>query len=326
MTSLFTRWIPSLTLGIWSAVLLATYFTGRVASLLHPSFRPGVLWAGFGLAALSLLFASRPTPAECCADETCTHPLSRTQTGRWTTFLVMVLPVTVAAWMSPEQFSRQAFQQRAEVTDAAALGQRPAKTRLPPPAEPARSEPTLPATSSPPETQTAVASVTPVPPPPAGSAPTNAAQPATIPATGTPAPGNEAIPDYLQKTAEGYIVAEVLDLLYAVQDSQLRKDFEGRTVQLIAQMMPGTEKGAAPADPSAPTRFKAVRMFMTCCAADARPVSTLVESKTLPELPEMTWVKIVGKATFPLENGKRVGVLQATSVEQTKPPEESMLF
>jgi len=122
-------------------------------------------------------------------------------------------------------------------------------------------------------------------------------------------------------------VAEVLDLLYAVQDSQLRKDFEGRTVQLIAQMMPSGEKSAAATAGSGGTaRFKAVRMFMTCCAADARPVSTLVEAPALPDLPEMTWFRIVGKATFPLENGKRVGVLQATSVQQTKPPEESMLF
>jgi hypothetical protein len=238
----------------------------------------------------------------------------------------MVLPVTVAAWLSPEQFSKQAFQQRAEVTDAAALGQRPAKSRGNALSEPPTSEQTPPATSSQPGAQTAGASVTPVPPSLAESAPTGSVPTATPPAAAPAAPGNEAIPDYLQKTAEGYIVAEVLDLLYAVQDSQLRKDFEGRTVQLIAQMMPGGEKGAASADSSAPTRFKAVRMFMTCCAADARPVSTLVEAKTLPELPEMTWVKIVGKATFPLENGKRVGVLQATSVEQTKPPEEAMLF
>jgi hypothetical protein len=40
----------------------------------------------------------------------------------------------------------------------------------------------------------------------------------------------------------------------------------------------------------------------------------------------MTWVRIVGKATFPLEDGKRIGLLQATSVQQTKPPEEAMLF
>ena len=117
------------------------------------------------------------------------------------------------------------------------------------------------------------------------------------------------------------MIVEVLDMLYAVQDSQLRKDFEGRTVQLIAQMMP---QKAAPG--GAENRFKAVRMFMTCCAADARPVATLVEAAPLPELPEMTWVRIVGKATFPVENGKRVAIIQATSVQQTKPPEESMLF
>lgn len=315
MTSLFTRWIPSLTLGIWSTVLLGTYFTGRVASFLHPSFRPGVLWAGVGLAALALLFASRPTPPECCADETCTHPLSRTKAGRWTTFLVLVLPVSVAAWLSPEQFSRQAFEQRAEVTDASSLGLRQ------------RTVPSA-AQSPTPSTGTSTGEVpTPAQLPaeaaaktgdPSGTAPTLAAD-------ASPS-GAETIPEYLQKTPEGYIVAEVLDLLYAVQDSQLRKDFEGRTVQLIAQMMPAGEKGSVPADAGSTVRFKAVRMFMTCCAADARPVSTLVEASVLPDVPEMTWVRIVGKATFPLENGKRIGVLQATSVQQTKPPEEAMLF
>jgi uncharacterized membrane protein YcgQ (UPF0703/DUF1980 family) len=130
----------------------------------------------------------------------------------------------------------------------------------------------------------------------------------------------DAVPDYLQRTKEGYIITEVLDLLYSVQDSQLRKDFEGRTVQLIAQIMP--DKTSA----NSANRFKAVRMFMSCCAADARPVATLVESKTLPEFQEMTWVKVVGTATFPIENGKRTAVIQATSVEETKPPEEAMLF
>ena len=309
MTSLFTRWIPSLTLGIWSTVLLGTYFTGRVASFLHPSFRPGVLWAGIGLAALALLFASRPTPPECCADETCTHPLSRTKAGRWATFLVLVLPVSVAAWLSPAQFSKQAFEQRAEVTDASSLGLR---------------QRTVPAAEQSPAASGGQASA-PLP----SEAATKASDPLgaapTVPANVSPA-GAEAIPEYLQKTPEGYIVAEVLDLLYAVQDSQLRKDFEGRTVQLIAQMMPAGDKGTVPAEAGAAVRFKAVRMFMTCCAADARPVSTLVEASVLPDLPEMTWVRIVGKATFPLENGKRTGVLQATSVQQTKPPEEAMLF
>ena len=73
-------------------------------------------------------------------------------------------------------------------------------------------------------------------------------------------------------------------------------------------------------------RFKAVRMFMTCCAADARPVATLVEADALPNLPEMTWIKVTGTATFPIENGRRISVLKADRVEKSGPPEESMLY
>jgi hypothetical protein len=249
------------------------------------------------------------------------------------TFLVLVLPVSVAAWLSPEHFSKQAFEQRGIATDATGLGE-----RRPSPARPentakvetsqAAAAPAAPVSeASPaqnaPDQATSKVSLEPTATNPSGAQPVPAPAPAAAnaPATsGTDAP----IPEYLQKTPEGYIVTEVLDLLYAVQDSQLRKDFEGRTVQLFAQMMPISDKGGPGQAPQ--NRFKAVRMFMTCCAADARPVATFVEAATLPELPEMTWVRIVGKATFPMENGKRTAVVQATSVQQTKPPEESMLF
>jgi uncharacterized repeat protein (TIGR03943 family) len=308
MTALFTRWIPSATLAVWSAVLLSTYFTGRVAAFLHPSFRPGVLVAGLGLALLALFVASRDTPPECCADATCTHPLSRSRAGRWLSFLILVLPVSIAAWLSPESFSKQAFEQRGITTDAAALGERRAVPAPAPQPAPANGVDT-------------VAAVTPAQPAEDAAKTAENPAPKTADKTATAAPGAPgAIPEYLQRTPEGYIVAEVLDMLYSVQDSQLRKDFDGATVQLIAQIMP--EKVVEGRTP----RFKAVRMFMTCCAADARPVATLVETPTLPELPEMTWVKIVGKATFPVENGKRTAVIQATSVQQTKPPEESMLY
>lgn len=130
----------------------------------------------------------------------------------------------------------------------------------------------------------------------------------------------ESASDYLTRTPEGLIVAEVLDLLYAAQDTVLRGDFEGKSVQLIGQFLPdktSTNSGK---------RFKAVRMFMTCCAADARPVATLVEPEQMPDIPEMTWVKITATSTFPIENGRRISVLKATKVEKTEPPDESMLF
>ena len=330
MTALFTRWIPSATLAVWSAVLLSTYLTGRVTAFLHPSFRPGVLVSGIGLAVLALFIASRNTPPECCADATCTHPLSRSRTGRWISFLILVAPVSVAAWLSPETFSKQAFEQRGIATDATGLGERRA-----PASAPTATAPAMPSASEP----TAAQKESQSPPPPtaaptlpsagdklqekAETASTEKASAQANPTANANANAGataNAVPEYLQRTPEGYVIAEVLDMLYSVQDSQLRKDFEGVTVQLIAQMMP--EKAVEGRSP----RFKAVRMFMTCCAADARPVATLVETSTLPEVPEMTWVKIIGKATFPVENGKRTAVIQATSVQQTKPPEETMLY
>ena len=122
------------------------------------------------------------------------------------------------------------------------------------------------------------------------------------------------------RTPEGHIVAEVLDLLYAAQDNVLRNDFEGKTVQLIGQFLPDKTSGANG------KRFKAVRMFMTCCAADARPIATLVEPETMPDVPEMSWVKVTAVSTFPVENGRRISVLRASKVEKTEPPEEAMLF
>jgi uncharacterized membrane protein YcgQ (UPF0703/DUF1980 family) len=81
-----------------------------------------------------------------------------------------------------------------------------------------------------------------------------------------------------------------------------------------------------PAASAGGPRFKAVRMFMTCCAADARPIAALVETAELPNLPDMTWIKITGTSTFPIENGRRISVLKADKVEKTTPPEESMLY
>ena len=91
-------------------------------------------------------------------------------------------------------------------------------------------------------------------------------------------------------------------------------------VQLIGQLMP--DKTSA----SQGVRFKAVRMFMYCCAADSRPVATVVEADKMPDFPEMTWIKIIGTPSFPVENGRRVSVLKAEKVEKTDPPEEATLY
>lgn len=315
MTNIFSRWLPGATLAAWSSILLYFYGTGRISAFLHPSFRGYVLIAGLVLAAMALVFLFVPSAAECCTDNACAHPLSRNNTGKWLTFVVLIIPLYVAGFTAQDGFSKSTILNRGVVMDAAAL---------PPSAKAASAIPS-------PESAGAVAqpssadvssSITPpsLPLPTNGSSTEPAPQLATAPAAAADASATPKIDDYLERTKEGYIVTEVLDLLYAAQDSNLRRDFDGKTVQLLGQFMPDTSSEGKN------HRFKAVRTFMTCCAADARPVATLVEVDKLPTSPEMTWVKIIGTATFPVENGRRIAVLKATKVEVSEPPKETMLF
>ncbi len=294
MNKLFSRWLPCVTLASWSSVLLYFYFSGRIASFLHPMFRPYVLIAGLVLAGMTLVFLLFPADANCCSSAECGHGLSRLATGKVLTFLILLVPVTAAAVFSPDGFGKGAIMNRGIITDATALRPPTAKPDAP------LAAPDLPLPSADPN---------------AGNTPP-AATPATTASTQPAAPAE----DYLQRTPEGRIIAEVLDLLYAAQDNALRKDFEDKPVELIGQLMPDT------ANNSNGKRYKAVRMFMTCCAADARPVATLFEIEQKPELPEMTWIKVTGKATFPIENGRRISVLKAEKIEKTNPPEETMLY
>ena len=126
---------------------------------------------------------------------------------------------------------------------------------------------------------------------------------------------------YAPRTASGALDVSVLDLLYAAGDPTLQPDFDGKTVELVGQLM--AENEASPGG----NRMKIVRMWMTCCAADARPIATLIE---LPAgmkntLPELSWVRVNGIASFPKEGDRTIAVLKVKSLKPTDPPEETML-
>ena len=300
MNKLFNRWLPCLTLATWSGILLYFYFSGRVAALLAPTFRPYVLLAGIGLGVMAAIFLLTPADTSCCSAAECGHSISRWRWGKILTFCVLLLPMSVSAVVSPDSFGRATIENRGIDTDGSTL--KPRKTT-------ATQPPEMPLPTK--ETTPADAAVS----PPPGASPANQA-----PA----APAAAALAsDYLQRTPEGNIVAEVLDLLYAAQDPALRQDFDGKKVELIGQLMPDKPKKT---ESPSHKRFKAVRMFMSCCAADARPVATLVEADKIPDLPEMTWVRVIGTSTFPIENGRPVAVLKAERVEKTNPPTETMLY
>jgi len=132
-------------------------------------------------------------------------------------------------------------------------------------------------------------------------------------------PDDLALDGYDVEMEEGNIVLSVVDLLYAAQEPTLRGDFEGKPVQIIGQLMP--ETGENPRG----NRMKVIRMFMSCCAADARPVGALIELAQKPEIPELSWVKVRGIARFPTEGGRTLSVLEVRSIEVTPPPEAAMI-
>ena len=126
--------------------------------------------------------------------------------------------------------------------------------------------------------------------------------------------------DYMPKTPEGLIKAQTVDLMYAAQEPTMRSDFENKEVEMIGQFMPARSNNAAG------NRFSLVSMFVMCCAADARPVAVNIQTKTPAAMPEMSWVKVTGKATFPIEGGRSVPVVIADSVQPCDPPDESFIY
>jgi uncharacterized repeat protein (TIGR03943 family) len=125
---------------------------------------------------------------------------------------------------------------------------------------------------------------------------------------------------YLQKNDAGQIVAQTVDLLYAAADDDMRADFENKEVELVGQFL--TARTGNPAG----DRFQLVRLFVMCCAADARPVAIPVQAPPGTNFPEMTWIRVTGKASFPLEGGRRNPLVIADSITETEPPRETFLY
>jgi len=290
MKKIFSRWLPCATLGAWSAILLFFYFSGRVKDLLHPAFRPYTLIAGLVMLLLAACFVFFPMNLDACADdELAAKSFGRKTYGRLLTFFILLVPICAAATFSTNSYGLSTMMNRGVVDDAQGLKAQVKSTPY--------VEPPLPSNDkSQPQSQPQYAGVD------------QTSQP--------PAPVEDEIP----RSKDGNLIVQVVDLLYAAQDSTMRDPLKNQTVEMIGQLMPDTVNNANG------KRFKLVRMFMVCCAADARPVAVLIEGKTKPQGEEMSWIKVVGKVEFPIENGRPIAVVKASKVVATDPPAETMLY
>ena len=247
-----SRGFSLLALLAWGALMLYFYFSGRLADYLIPAYRPLVAVSGFvmlGIAAV-LAWGMRPGATAAAAGlvlEDRGDELSsprRVRTMQALAFALLVLPVWAAAGVSKDQFNATAMRNRGIVSDVSHL---PGKTSLSPAA----------LASSQSNSNN---------PPPAIVEPP---LPGETPASNPPSAASDAT-QYIQRTPEGHLLLEVTDLLFAADDDTLRPQMEGRMAEMIGQFMPAKEDASG-------RRFQLVRMFMVCCAADARPVAVTVE-------------------------------------------------
>ncbi len=256
------------------------------------------------------VYAAAKTVAQCCIEEECIHPNANSLARSVIAFAVLFLPLAAGVALSKDSYDQHAVLNRGFVDvsslpgrTASAAAKTPNDQPIPPQALGADDDEKA-SQPLPQDTPTAQANQD-----LAASGAIDQANPAV------PSP-DEASAQYLPKAADGNVALEVTDLLYAESEDSLRKMFSDKTIEVLGQYLPGSEPG----------QFKLVRMFIVCCAADARPIAVPVKASIPTNIADMGWVKVIGKATY-AKNGDRVHVLlNAVTVEPADPPAEAMLY
>ena len=290
-----SRGLSLVTLIAWGALMLYFYFSGRLADYLIPAYRPLVAISGFVMIGIAAVLAWGMRPG---AKDTAGLVLEDrgdelASPGRAKTMQALAFALLVLPVWAAAGVSKDQFNASAMLNRGIVSD----SSKLP-------AKPTL-APAAMPE------------PPLPGETPSP---------NNPPSAASNDPTQYLQKTPDGHLLLEVTDLLFAADDDALRPALAGQTAEMIGQFMPAKDDASG-------RRFQLVRMFMVCCAADARPVAVAVEKPAdtkmraeTDKLSELGWVRVVGKVDFPLENGRRVAVLHAEKVNPTDPPREAMLY
>lgn len=290
-------WLRALALCAWGALILYFHFAGRMSLFLAPGFRPLAVAAGIilPLLGLALLWAGR---GAVCGDPSCDHRgESLSPTGKVMTTLLVLL-IGASGFASPESFGVSTILNRMPGSGERAVAPPGMRGSAGKEAQPEglltewSDEPPLPGT---------------VP----------AEDPAGSDAQFDPQP-------ILQRDESGRIEADITDLWAAAADPGFRRFIEGQTVLVRGQFLRQRAGGAVK---DAREGFKLVRMLITCCAADAQPVSVPVVGLAAPdETKEMDWLQIEGRLALRMENGEHIPLLEARAIQKSTQPEEVYLF
>lgn len=157
------------------------------------------------------------------------------------------------------------------------------------------------------------------PPSPDGDqpAPTEAEEPADDWGTFT----MEDLKNMVPQNTDGDFLLDVPQIFYTAGDRELMAVMEDIPVETTAQLMEETMH-----NPDG-NRLKAFRLFIECCAADARPLSIPVEFPDgLPDYTEMGWYKLFGNLRYVDEDESILPILKINRIEKTAEPMDGLLF
>ena len=319
----FLQFLTIATLITWGGVFLFFYLTGRVEKHLDSSFRIYALIAGVGMLILgSFNFINRKRAVGLCnrdhghVDHNHAHDHHHDDSPStvFSSMIILLVPLLFATGYSKDQFSPQYLAKWGKI-ERQMLQMRISEAR----SKRSPSNETVGSSVDPnanPYTSDAVGSVAnptdaDTPPDPSNDETNDSWATFTIEDLKQMVPQNEA----------GDFQLDVPQIFYTAGDIELMDVMEGIPIETTAQLMEETLN-----NPNG-HRLKAFRLFIECCAADARPLSIPIDfGQGPPEYVEMGWYKLYGKLHYVEEDGELLPILQMERFEETSEPLEGLLF
>ena len=287
----------------WGSLMIYFFLSGRLTSYVAPFLKPLVVLSGVFLLGIGLciLFGGKQLTGALSTEESGSelYAPTRVRATKWVAFLLLVVPVWVAAGVSKDRYGASAILNKG-ISNTLSPGYAGKSALVPAPVAPPVNN-ALPAA---------------VEPPLPGATP--------LPADSGSALDARAIPqDHGGRTRHRRGHRPPLRRRRRFHAPRFSRSAPW---EMIGQFLP--VKNASD------NRFQIVRMFMVCCAADARPIAisvlppTAANPKTAAaKTPvEMAWTRVVGTVEFPLENGRRIPIIHAQTVTPCDPPSEAMLY
>ncbi len=304
----FFFFVGATVLILWGAVMLYLYASGRVVHYLTEDggFRMQCLLGGIALCILglfNLFMGSRSlTEAHDCGD--CGHDHDHdhdhghghqddgSTLSKMVAFGLLAVPLTAAAVYSPDHYSDTFLTNKLNASSFSGT------VPLPPGQSALQARKDGPAEAS------------------------------TAPAPGAePGKGNDFskkdLDKLVEKSAEGNYALQIIELFYSAGDSQVNRVLEGEPIETIGQVVED------PAAKGNPRRMKVFRLFVQCCAADARPIAIPVEydgPDPAPAYSAMGWYKLIGTVEYRETSGVKNAIIKLKELRKEAPPKNRNMF